>query len=80
MFLDLIVLCVALFLIGWFLIHRFRVRQVEPNGNITAFSTLKALMIFFLLAFAVGGLRLGLVRSSGSVWELLSRASLTNRG
>jgi hypothetical protein len=54
MLLDLIVLCVALFLIGWFLIHRFRVRHVEPDGNITAFSTLKALMIFFLLMFALG--------------------------
>lgn len=51
---DLIVLSVALFLIGWYLIHRFRVRHVEPNGNITAFSTLKALIIFFLLAFTLG--------------------------
>lgn len=54
MLLDLIVLCVALFLIGWYLIHRFRVRHVEPDGNIAAFSTLKALMIFFLLMFALG--------------------------
>ncbi|MEW6645897.1 MAG: hypothetical protein AB1450_01695 [Pseudomonadota bacterium] len=52
--LDLIVLCVALFLIGWYLIHRFRVRHFGADGNITAFSTLKALMIFFLLMFALG--------------------------
>lgn len=51
---DLIVLCVALFLIGWYLIHRFRVRHFGTDGNITAFSTLKVLMIFFLLMFALG--------------------------
>lgn len=55
MFLDLIVLSVAFFLVGWYLIHRFRVRHVEPNGNITAISTLKALIIFFLLVLALGG-------------------------
>lgn len=49
---DLIVLCAALFLIGWYLIHRYRVNLVEPNA--TAFSTLKALIIFFLLVFALG--------------------------
>lgn len=54
MLLDLIVVSVALFLIGWFLIHRFRVRHFGTDGNITAFSTLKVLMIFFLLVFALG--------------------------
>jgi hypothetical protein len=54
MLFDLIILCVALFLIGWFLIHRFRVRHFGADGNITAFSTLKALMIFFLLVSALG--------------------------
>jgi len=59
MFLELIVVPVALFLIGWFLIHRFRVRHVEPDGNITALSTLKVLMIFFLLVVALGVVAFG---------------------
>lgn len=54
MFVDLVVVSIALFLIGWYFIHRFRVRHVEPNGNITAFSTLKVLVIFFLLVFTLG--------------------------
>ncbi len=49
---DLIVLCAALFLIGWYLIHRYRVNLIEPNA--TAISTLKALIIFLLLFFALG--------------------------